>query len=855
MAVQVSYPGVYIEEFAPGPPIQGVGTSTAAFIGPAQLGEINVPTRITSWSQFLDTYGSQPLRGFYLWHAVKGFFLNGGRICYIVRASNGRYPLGYLVDNSAPTNKKSIKVRWKTVETPTPVVTIATKDDPIIPFGKLTVHRPLEFKFESITQSGRQSDVVFPIGSGVEAFFRVGDTVSVVGSAGAVRVVKLEQDAATKKTKFVLDGLVTAGPTNTVRMADLQTTSRTVLLVPTRTQVDQTYTLTLSPGLTAGTFTLSFGGQTTAAIQFNAAPGAIQTELRNLTTIGADATVTPGTVAGTFVIQLKNSPVSDELTVVGTALTGGNAPAVTVTRRSFFPSRNDTERTLTLTNATGGSFTLSFGGQTTQPITFDAAPATLAGNIRTALEAIAAIGANNVTVTPGAPPGTFVVRFGGPFDSGPSTSPLTADATSITGAAAPAPKPDVKVDSGASAQESDFNPSALVPGTVLTLREFDATGTEIQPPVSLPVETVMPIRFPTSATPVPNAPTKAYVVTFRDNLGRTFSGDANSQQRTRIDIRSEEFTLTVTKPGAVAGTTVTLNEFKQLSMDPDHPRYFSKLVNAAESPIAVQAVGVLSPESKPKDQTLLFGDPSGSVESKGLKEVLTTLTGGDLRTALDALRAIDDVNLVAVPDAIAIPGDTDKTAATSLQQAVIAHCEQTADRFAVLDPWAAEEPQSGSNSIDEQITTVPSTRGYAALYYPWLLVEPAGRGPLLAVPPSGHVCGAIARVDVTRGVHKAPANEFLTGPPAIVPEGKMGDVEQGILNLKGINVIRMFGEKARPIIWARAPPRRTRTGSTSTSGGCSSTSKSPSSAGSSRRCSSRTTPGCGTAPNRPSPNS
>ena len=33
MAVQVSYPGVYIEEFAPAPPIQGVGTSTAAFIG------------------------------------------------------------------------------------------------------------------------------------------------------------------------------------------------------------------------------------------------------------------------------------------------------------------------------------------------------------------------------------------------------------------------------------------------------------------------------------------------------------------------------------------------------------------------------------------------------------------------------------------------------------------------------------------------------------------------------------------------------------------------------------------------------------------------------------------------------
>jgi hypothetical protein len=30
MAVQLTYPGVYIEEFTPGAPIAGVGTSTAA---------------------------------------------------------------------------------------------------------------------------------------------------------------------------------------------------------------------------------------------------------------------------------------------------------------------------------------------------------------------------------------------------------------------------------------------------------------------------------------------------------------------------------------------------------------------------------------------------------------------------------------------------------------------------------------------------------------------------------------------------------------------------------------------------------------------------------------------------------
>jgi phage tail sheath protein FI len=68
MAVQVSFPGVYIEEFAPAPPIQGVGTSTAAFVGvaasgdiPAELPESFRPSRITSWDQFKARYGEQPV--------------------------------------------------------------------------------------------------------------------------------------------------------------------------------------------------------------------------------------------------------------------------------------------------------------------------------------------------------------------------------------------------------------------------------------------------------------------------------------------------------------------------------------------------------------------------------------------------------------------------------------------------------------------------------------------------------------------------------------------------------------------------------------------------------------------------
>ena len=88
MAAQVSYPGVYIEEYAPAAPIEGVGTSTAAFLGPSAKGPLNVPTKVTSWDQFKSEFGDTPLSGFYLWYAVRGFFKNGGQVCSITRVSN-----------------------------------------------------------------------------------------------------------------------------------------------------------------------------------------------------------------------------------------------------------------------------------------------------------------------------------------------------------------------------------------------------------------------------------------------------------------------------------------------------------------------------------------------------------------------------------------------------------------------------------------------------------------------------------------------------------------------------------------------------------------------------------------------
>jgi len=86
-------PGVYVEEVpSQSKPIEGVGTAVAAFVGLAPGGPVNKPMRVVNWTQFAKLYGdpAEPangpyVEGGYLGHAVRGFFENGGTICWVVR--------------------------------------------------------------------------------------------------------------------------------------------------------------------------------------------------------------------------------------------------------------------------------------------------------------------------------------------------------------------------------------------------------------------------------------------------------------------------------------------------------------------------------------------------------------------------------------------------------------------------------------------------------------------------------------------------------------------------------------------------------------------------------------------------
>src|ERR1700693_2702312 len=85
MPVQVSYPGVYVEEIPSGVrTITGVATSITAFIGRARRGPVNEAFTINSFSDFETNFGGLWIDSA-LGFAVRDFFINGGGQAIIIR--------------------------------------------------------------------------------------------------------------------------------------------------------------------------------------------------------------------------------------------------------------------------------------------------------------------------------------------------------------------------------------------------------------------------------------------------------------------------------------------------------------------------------------------------------------------------------------------------------------------------------------------------------------------------------------------------------------------------------------------------------------------------------------------------
>jgi len=189
----------------------------------------------------------------------------------------------------------------------------------------------------------------------------------------------------------------------------------------------------------------------------------------------------------------------------------------------------------------------------------------------------------------------------------------------------------------------------------------------------------------------------------------------------------------------------------------------------------------------------------GSVKEKSIS--LVDYRGDTIqRTGLGGLEALDDVTMLLAPDLMTAyeAGEIDMKGVQAVQQAMIDYCELVRYCFAILDAPPNLMPQE----IKEWRMQVNYDSTRAALYYPWVeIADMNSNGRTKLVPPSGHMAGVYARVDNTRGVHKAPGNEIIRTALGLQVQVTKG--EQDLLNPIGVNCIRSFPGRGIRIWGAR----------------------------------------------------
>ena len=217
--------------------------------------------------------------------------------------------------------------------------------------------------------------------------------------------------------------------------------------------------------------------------------------------------------------------------------------------------------------------------------------------------------------------------------------------------------------------------------------------------------------------------------------------------------------------------------FDDLSVDSESANYYENKVNGISNLIVIkQKTGDTGNNPNAVTITALEGGlPEAGTKLKDIDYMRNSATDDipGKRKGLTAFKEIDEISIVYVP-----------AATSSLNPAIITHCETLKDRFAIIDA----ELNSSVISNPKLKPRDSNPTQYAAFYYPWIKIyDPVTQLEKL-IPPGGHVAGIYARSDVERGVHKAPANEKVRG--AIGLEFTITNGEQDILNPRGVNCIR-----------------------------------------------------------------
>ena len=236
-----------------------------------------------------------------------------------------------------------------------------------------------------------------------------------------------------------------------------------------------------------------------------------------------------------------------------------------------------------------------------------------------------------------------------------------------------------------------------------------------------------------------------------------------------------------------------------LSLSGASPRFVERIVNENSALLRCRALRPDTPTEQAGpmalDKVRLNGGADG-LEGLGPADFIGHDRGPGDRRGLMGLVEYEQIDLVVMPDLMSAFQRSDAFSlrgVEAVQEAAISLCENSLNRFAVLDMPPGcdyEEAQRWRRHFDSD---------KAALYFPWVVVLEHGRRR--TVPPSGHVAGIFARGDREVGVHKAPANAIVEG--IVDLDVLLRDVHLGILNDIGVNCMRPFGPRGLRLWGAR----------------------------------------------------
>ena len=262
------------------------------------------------------------------------------------------------------------------------------------------------------------------------------------------------------------------------------------------------------------------------------------------------------------------------------------------------------------------------------------------------------------------------------------------------------------------------------------------------------------------------------------------------------NVNSSTNTFNVQVTRVSGGQTQILENYTNLAITSASPMFAPTVINSDSNYITTPV-----PTGAPP---LTITLPSAAAAT-ALNAGTTPTTGADgttllpdtsaFETALTGANGYALLSNVTIFNLLCVPGETDAGIVADLQQ----YCAVNR-AFLIVDSDFTAVVGTGSTGLSKTgpadstgATLVNQYASNSAFYFPWVLApDPqAGFRPAL-FPPCGFVAGIYAATDASRKVWKAPAgiDASLTG--ALGLQYNLTDLQNGSLNILGVNCLRQF---------------------------------------------------------------